>query len=155
MRTVLAIRSPRTPALSERVPPLHLQGLQLLPSSGERLCGGAINRSRQEKRSVVKKSGWFSARILTASRMNPGFNFVSMLRPSFYMLYIPTTKKRQSSHHKKKIDRLVALLYFSRFALYAVRSSLMKLTPGGNRLKEFLLKKTKLVLNHSALNCLK
>ena len=58
MRTVPAIRSPRTPTRSERVPPLQgLQVLQLLPSSGARLCGGAINRSRQEKRSAMKKSG--------------------------------------------------------------------------------------------------
>ena len=30
----------------------------------------------------------------------------------------------------KKVDQLIVLLYLSRFALYAVRSSLMKLTPG-------------------------
>ena len=43
-------------------------------------------------------------------------------------LQIPKSQKDSQVISRKKVDQLVVLLYFSRFALYAVRSSLMKLT---------------------------
>ena len=153
MRTVLAIRSPQNPprvgssSSSSSAPAPSIEWSAFMwwsnkpEPAGKEICSEKIrlifcqNINCFQNESRVQFHQHAEAQLLHAQ--------------------IPTTKKRQPSHHKKKIDRLVVLLYFSRFALYAVRSSLMKLTPGGNRLKEFLLKKTKLVLNHSALNCLK
>ena len=57
-----------------------------------------------------------------------GVNFTNMLMHSFYGSRSQKCKE-ESSHKLKKVDQLVELLYLSRFALYAVLSSLMKLTP--------------------------
>ena len=42
---------------------------------------------------------------------------------------IPKAQKDSQVISRKKVDRLVKLLYFGRFALYAVHLSLIKLTP--------------------------
>ena len=50
-----------------------------------------------------------------------GVNFINMLTK------IPKAQKDSQVISRKKVDQLVELLYFSGFAIYAVRSSLMKL----------------------------
>ena len=52
-----------------------------------------------------------------------------MFTCSFYVRRSHTWKKTVKSSVEKKVDWLVVLLYVSRFALYGVHSSLMKLTP--------------------------
>ena len=64
-----------------------------------------------------------------------GFNFINMPTHSFYRLRSQKCKKTVKSSVDKKVDWLVVLHYFSRFALYAVRSCLMKLTPAGRKNK--------------------
>ena len=57
-----------------------------------------------------------------------GVNFINMLMRSFYDHRSQKRKKTVKSSVAQKDDQLVVLLYFSGFALYAVRSSLIKLT---------------------------
>ena len=52
--------------------------------------------------------------------------YVQLLR-----LQISKVQKDRQVISRKKVNQLVVLLYFSQFALYAVHSSLMKLTQGG------------------------
>ena len=47
-------------------------------------------------------------------------------------------KKDRQVIGRKKVDRLVVLLYFSRYVLYAMHSSLMKFTPGVNFINVFM-----------------
>ena len=68
-------------------------------------------------------------------------DMVSYTRGQFHqyayaqLLLAKITKGQKDSQvmSSQKVDQLVVLQYFSRFVLYAVRSSLMKLTPGDTK----------------------
>ena len=68
--------------------------------------------------------------IIMWMKFNPGVNFTNVLMQSFYASRIQNCKKESQVVSRKKVDQLVELLYFGGFALYAVHSSLIKLTPG-------------------------
>ena len=54
---------------------------------------------------------------------------------------IPKVQKNSPVIRRKKVDQLVELLYFGGFALYAVRSRLMKLTLNVKKLRPLNFKK--------------
>ena len=69
----------------------------------------------------------------------PGVNFINMHTCSFYKRRSKKHKKTFKSSVEKKVDQLVVLLYFSGFELYAMLSSLIKLTQGYLRKKMTLV----------------
>jgi len=73
-------------------------------------------------------TGFASEPLITVESSRGQFH-----QPAYVQLLlsqIPKAKKDSQVISRKKVDQLVALLYISKFTLYAVHSSLMKLTPG-------------------------
>ena len=60
----------------------------------------------------------------------------------------PKSTKRQPTHQKKKVDQLVVLFYFSRFALYAVRLKFDEIDPSRSTKVSFVLSKKKDIKFH-------